>query len=247
MSHGIQGLGDDPQQFRIVIEEISCQSQLNRAGRRKFGPRAEPAIHHIKPLGHLGDNRVHELSGDSPSLYGLPRSPRKSGGELLGTGQHFSLSGLVRLRQCGQERLEPGSPAPIVRREIRPAKEDLSVRREKSRQWPSAAARQPLDRFLVPAVNIGPLIPINLDRHIISIDERGNVFILIRLHIHHVAPVAPDRTDVEQDRLVFLLCPAKGLLPPGQPVHRLTGSLPQIGTRRISQLIAWRTTGWVRG
>ena len=67
------------------------------------------------------------------------------------------------------------------------------------------------------------------------IDDRGKLRIFVALAVDHVAPMAPDRADIEKDRLVLGLGAGKGLRAPLVPIHRLVHGGAQIGTRGIGQ------------
>jgi hypothetical protein len=53
------------------------------------------------------------------------------------------------------------------------------------------------------------------------VDESGSLGILVRLAIHHVAPVTPNSTDVEQNGLVLSLSFFERLMVPLMPLNRL--------------------------
>ena len=59
--------------------------------------------------------------------------------------------------------------------------------------------------------------------------KRGELGILVGLAVHDMAPVAPDRADVEQHRLVGGLGRRERLGAPGIPVNRLMGGRLEIG------------------
>jgi hypothetical protein len=96
------------------------------------------------------------------------------------------------------------------------------------RQRPAALPADGRDRGLVARIHIGPLVAIDLYGHKMLVDERRNFRILVRFAVHHVAPVAPYRADVEQDGLVFGLGAGKGCFAPRVPLHRLMPRRAQI-------------------
>src|SRR2546422_6290716 len=134
----------------------------------------------------------------------------------------------------------PESRAPIlvvVRREIRSAEEDFAVRRQKRRQRPAALATQRLNGSLVASIDVRPLIPIDLDADEVAIENLGDARVLVRLAVHDVAPVAPHRADVEQDRLVLGLRSGEGRLSPREPVHGLVRGGFEVGGRLGGQRV----------
>ena len=58
---------------------------------------------------------------------------------------------------------------------------------------------------------------------------RGDLGVLERLVLHHVAPVAGGVADREEDRLVLASCRLEGLLTPRVPVDGVVGMLEQVG------------------
>ena len=70
----------------------------------------------------------------------------------------------------------------------------------------------------------------------------GDVGALVGFAVHHVAPVAPHRADVEQDGLVLALCGGKGLLAPLVPVDGLVHGGAEVGRRGVRERVAWILT-----
>jgi len=122
-----------------------------------------------------------------------------------------------------------GPPVTVLRRKIAPAVVGAPIGSEESREWPSPLPADRRNRRLVARVHVGALVAVHLHGHKLPVDERRDLFIFIRLAVHHMAPVAPHRPDVEQHRLVFSLGAGKGLLAPGVPVHWLMLRRAQVG------------------
>src|SRR5690606_21364588 len=55
----------------------------------------------------------------------------------------------------------------------------------------------------------------------------GRLGVFVALVVHDVAPVAPHRADVEQDRAVLAPRPLERLVAPRQPGDGLLGAVPQ--------------------
>ena len=70
-------------------------------------------------------------------------------------------------------------------------------------------------------VAIGALVAINFDGYIVVINNAGHLRVFVGFAIHHVAPVAPDCADVEEDGLVFGLGSREGVAAPRVPLDRL--------------------------
>src|SRR5579863_9697615 len=91
----------------------------------------------------------------------------------------------------------------IVGRKIRATEKWSAIGQKKSCQRPAALSRKRADRRLVARIDVGPLVAIDFHRHKILIDDACDFSVLVALAVNHVTPVAPNRADIEQDRLVF--------------------------------------------
>ncbi len=93
---------------------------------------------------------------------------------------------------------------------------------------------------MIARVHIGPLVAIDLDRNEKLIDERREGGIFVAFAVDDVAPMAPDRPDVQQDGLILGASPRKSFLAPFIPFDRLMGGRAQIragGTRETIGLL----------
>ena len=79
---------------------------------------------------------------------------------------------LPHARELGQQIGEP-RPAPARRRrEVGAAEERLQLRRQEHRHRPAARSRRRLHERHVDAIDVGPLLAIDLDRHEVGVQER---------------------------------------------------------------------------
>ena len=69
------------------------------------------------------------------------------------------------------------------------------------------------------------------------VDDARHLGVFVGFAIHDVAPVAPDRADVEQDGLVFSLGARECSLAPGMPLDGLMARRTQVGRGRVFKLI----------
>src|SRR5690606_22927522 len=134
---------------------------------------------------------------------------------------------LPHARDLAQHLAERWAAEPVLRREVRPAVVHLAVGREERRQRPATLTGQRLHRALVTRVPIRPLVPVHLHRYEQLVDQPRRLLVLVTLAVHHVAPVAPHRADVEQDGALLAPRALERLLAPRQPIHRLCGTVPQ--------------------
>src|SRR5262245_19822913 len=112
---------------------------------------------------------------------------------------------MVVVFDLGQDRFETGSSVFVVRGEVSSAKEHTTLGRKEGGQRPASLSRDRADRHLVSAVKVWTFVAVHFDRNKMFVNKLGDVRILIALSVHHVTPVAPDRSDVEKDRPVEFL------------------------------------------
>ena len=117
--------------------------------------------------------------------------------------------------------LDAGPPVAIVARNIRAAKVRPAIGCKKRGERPPALTGNCRDRGLVTRVHVGPLVAIHLHRNKVLVDELCYFRVFVGFAVHHVAPVAPHRANVQQDGFVFGLGTGKRRLAPWMPVDRL--------------------------
>jgi hypothetical protein len=86
-------------------------------------------------------------------------------------------------------------------------------------------------------VEIGALLPVDLDVDEELVHGRRDGLVLERLVLHHVAPVARRVADGEEDGFVLRLRLVQGLGAPGVPVDGVVRVLEQVGGRRRRQVV----------
>ena len=148
---------------------------------------------------------------------------------------HVAMFFLVSVGNADQDALEARSPVTVVRRKISAAVKRLAIGSEKCGERPSALPADHADRSLVAAVDVWTLVAIHLHRNEVLIHNRRNFRIVVRLPIHHMAPVAPHRTNIEQHRLVLPPSGGERFLAPLMPSNRLVHGRAQVGGRSLGQ------------
>jgi len=143
----------------------------------------------------------------------------------------------VRVSHRKEDTAEARAAHLILRREISTSEKRLAVGGQKHGERPAAALPHHLHDFLIDVVDVGALLPIDLDVHVALVHERGDLGVFERFVGHHVAPVAGRVTDREQDGNVSPAGLLERLVAPLPPVHRVVGVLEQIGTCRVAQPI----------
>src|ERR1700720_2473662 len=144
---------------------------------------------------------------------------------------HVAILFLVGVGNAEQHTLETWTPVTIGRRKIRAPIKRLAIGRKKSGERPSALPADRTDRSLVPAVDIGTLVAIHLHRDEMFIHDGGNHGIVVGLAVHHMAPMAPHRPNVEQHGLVLAPRRGEGLLAPLVPLNWLVHGGTQVSGR----------------
>ena len=125
--------------------------------------------------------------------------------------------------------------APRARRQISRREKQRAVRRRETGQRPSAGAGQLRRRILIVLVEVGTLVGIDLHRHEETVQSRRNFRISVRRLVHHVAPVAPHRADVDHDRTIERPRQRERLRTPWLPSNRARRRLAQIHAGRRLQ------------
>ncbi len=128
--------------------------------------------------------------------------------------------------ECGGE---TRAAIAVVGREVCAADEGLQIRGQPHRHRPAASAGSGLHVGHVDAIDIRTLFAIYLDADEIVIQDRGDRFVLERLALHHMAPMAGGIADGEKDRFVVFPGFFERLGAPGTPIHWVMGMLEKVG------------------
>jgi hypothetical protein len=132
---------------------------------------------------------------------------------------------------------EGGAALPGRGRKVGTEVERLGVGREKHRHGPATLPGRRLHGLHVDGVDIGPLLPVDLDTHEVRVEIVGGLLVLERLVGHDVAPVAAAVSDAQQHRLAAPACLLEGLGRPGPPVDGVVGVLEEVGRRLMGQSV----------
>src|SRR5256885_1350162 len=120
-----------------------------------------------------------------------------------------------------KDAFESGTTIMVIRRKVSSTKEGTAIGSEERSERPSTLSTDRLNRCLITTVHIRTLVAIHLYRDVVIVDELRNLRILVRLAVHHMAPMAPDSPNIEQHRLVLALRFVEGISAPLVPLHRL--------------------------
>ncbi len=125
---------------------------------------------------------------------------------------------------------KPGLAPSRRRRKVRAAVERLQRRREPHAHRPPSRAGRGLHERHVHAIDVRPLLAIDLDRDEMAIEDLRHLGVLEALVLHHVAPVAGRVADRQEDRLVLAARPLEGVVAPRIPVNRIVLVLKEVRT-----------------
>src|SRR5258708_24086337 len=195
----------------------------------KFGSLPKPSMLRIEHAESRLLNRSNDARGNPPAAPGKRLRLRNRALDHLRLFHHVAILFFVAAGNAEQYSLETRTSVAVCRRKIRPALKRFAIGSKKSRKRPAALPADRTHRSLIPAVNVRTLVAVHLHRDEMLIHNRRHFRVVVGLAIHHMAPVAPYRPNVEQDRLVLALRGGKRLLAPLMPLNRLGHGRAQIG------------------
>ena len=208
---GNLGAGPKPPQWGSKRRARASRARVRRAravGEGGVGGRDGQVGHAAEGVGEPGRLLAHLGALVPPALVDRPQ-------DLLEGGH--AVAGLVGV--------------------VGAAVEGTAVGGEEDGHGPAAGAGHGLHRLHVDGVDVGPLLPVDLDVDEQLVHEGGRGLVLERLVGHHVAPVAGGVADGEQDRLVLGAGPLEGLVAPRVPVDGVVLVLLEVGARLVRQSV----------
>ena len=237
-------LGDFPKRLGdhllvplVSRQPVGPQEQVVDPGVGELGGPAEAAVGGIvgrrQALRPPGDD-VHAqfVAGLAEHAHAIQRRH-----DLIDVLGHVLRLVPVGLHHRLQHPGEPRHALPVLGRVVGAAEKRLPLGGQEHGHGPAAPPGQHLHRVHVDLVQVGPLLPVHLDAHVVLVHQRGDGLVLEGLMLHHVAPVTGRVADAQKDRLVLRPGLGKGLLSPGEPIHRVAGVLQQIRARLVGQAV----------
>ena len=197
------------------------EQQIDRRGMGKLGLRTETAVVAVELVHRRLHHLVNDAHAQAASAPGIGFIELNRLQRAAGRLQHLVAARLPCLGHTQQHPRKAGPPIAVIAGKIGSAEERLAVGGEHRGQGPSILPADGGHRGLVAGVHIRPLVPVHLHRDKVLVDHRGQFGILVAFAIHHMAPVAPHRADIQQDRLVLAGGVGKSLGPPLMPPDRL--------------------------
>ena len=218
----------------VAGERVRAQQKQQLGRPRKLRRAAEPAVPRVERLRERRDARHRARRGRRPARgRARPRRRRvacRSRSRTVSAELHRrrARSFCQARASCCEQLDEPGPAPPRRRRKVGAAEERLQVGRQPHAHRPAAGAGRGLDEHHVDAIDVRPLLAIDLDRHEVLVEHRRDRGVLERLVLHDVAPVARRVADRQKDRLVLLPRPLERLVAPRIPVHGVVRVLQQV-------------------
>ena len=213
----------------LALVVPAAEEELYGAGRGELRGGAEATVPDVEQARHLARRLRDRVGRDLAALRLVQRL-----GDVLANGfrvaRRFGAVLAVQPGHVARHREEAGAAVRVVLgRKVRPAEEHVTVGGEERGERPAALAGERLHRALVARVHVRALVAIHLDADEVAVQEFREVPVLVRLTVHHVAPVTPHSADVEEDRLVLAPGAGECCLPPRVPVHGLMGGGLKVG------------------
>ena len=237
--HRFQRLHHHAERRGIARAAVVAEQELELERFGKPGRAPEAAVRRVE--------RPLELAEGAPEDVGAWHLLARRGGHLLadaarevgGRGSRpVGVLGVDRVHPPEEREEAEAHPAVAVARgEIGATVERLPVRREPHGHRPAAVPRHHLDGGHVDGVDVGPSLAIDLDGDVVLVQLGGDLLVVERLLLHHVAPVARRVADAQENRPVLAPRAFERLLTPGVPVDGVVRVLEQVRAGGLGQSV----------
>ena len=205
----------------VTCAVSSVEQQVDGSGMREFWLAAKTSVRGVKHTDGAFNDLFHDGDVDV-TIAPLKRF-------LMFNCFHHAASGfenfftllLPRTRHALQYRREAHTSVTVLRREISSAEKWVAIRREESGERPAALSADGLYRGLVACIDIRSLVAVHLHGDEVLVDDGGNGIVLIGFAVHHVAPMAPHGSYVEQNGFILGFCGGECFRPPLMPADGL--------------------------
>ncbi len=220
------------------------QQEEQRVGNGELGRAAEPSVYRIEALQQLLRRPVQQDGGRSAAVPMLPPAgdvPR----DLPAQIQQLLPAGVPQPPRLVQQLQQPQLSLPASGRQIGSRPEGLLFRGQQEGQGPASCAGQGLAGRHIYPVDVGPFLPVHLDRNEVPVQYRRHLRIAEGFLSHHMTPVAGGVADGEEDGLVLFSSLRQRAGAPGPPVHGISGVLEEVGGFLVLQEVTLRQRGLV--
>ena len=132
-----------------------------------------------------------------------------------------------------------------IGRKIGSAVKRFQLRRKKNVERPAALSAHGLNERHINLVHVRALFAVHFDADKMFVQELRRRFVLKRLALHDVAPMAGGVADAEENGFVLVARFGEGRLTPGKPIHRIVRVLEQVRGLLAGQMIrVGVSAGW---
>ena len=204
------------------------EQQLAWAG--KLRSVAEPAAPPVECAGEFLDGRLEHAGPGHDGVAGTTADGPQAFNDGRGRLQHLVGFLAPHPRDLLENFDKARPPPPRGRWEIGPSVKRFERGGEPHAHRPAPGPGGGLNKCHVDAVHIWPLLAINLDRHVVPIEQAGHVGVFETLMLHHVAPVARRIADRQENQLVFTASRLERGIAPRVPVDWVVLVLEKIRT-----------------
>jgi hypothetical protein len=219
--HALEGEEHLLERAPIARPPVMAEQELEHRRLRELGGASEAAPLVVEDRRQLSHRAVHRL--DAGDIAGPRRGDRRHlARESPGLRDQPRRLVAMQLARALEQLQEP------VARQVGGAEERLPVGGEQHGHRPAAAAVHRLHRLHVDEVDVRSLLAVDLDAHVVLVEDARHLLVLERLALHHVAPVTGGVADREQDRLALAPRALERLVAPRVPVDRVVGVLEQV-------------------
>src|SRR6266481_2302914 len=230
------GFGHGEEMFFLGLL-VALEDEVASGSVGKFRGAAEAAVFYVKEMRDgvdLGfDDAGIEIGAGSGEDLGVCDGL----GERFGGAFQFGAFVAERIGDGEKHAPETGAVHLVFGREIGAAEKRFAVGEKESGERPAALFGNRADGGLVAGIHIGTLVAVDFDGHETVVDDFRDFGILVAFAVDDMAPVAPDGTDIEEDRFVFRLGASKSGIVPFVPVNRLVRGGAQVGAGGIFQAV----------
>ena len=182
---------------------VALQNQIDSRGVRKLRRLAEAAVLDVELLCDRANLRIDYTGIKVRSRDGDDLGLRDGIVDCAGEAFEVGALVLVGIGDGEEHAAKTGPPHLVFGRKVRSAEKWLPIREKKTRQRPAALAGERADRGLIARIHVRTFVAIYFHRHEVLVDDFGDLGVLVAFAVDYVAPVAPDRADVEEYGLVF--------------------------------------------
>src|SRR5690348_14537487 len=219
---------------------VTLKDQVNDGGMWEFRSAAKTAVLDVELLGNRSDLSIHNAVIEFRTRTCENFRMRDCIRQMIRRADKLGPFVPVGVRDRKENPAKARPSHLIFRREIRSPKKGLSIRQQKSCQRPTTLAGNSAYGGLITRIDVRTLVTVHFHGDEVFIDDFGDFGVFVTLAVDDVAPMAPHRSDIKEDGLVFGFRARKRRIAPFVPVNRLVRRGAQVGTGGVLQAVTRR-------